>query len=261
MTRFRVFNVGHGFCAEAVSSNGNMVLFDCGNDGENWRPARHFKAPQYTGIEYLVVTNYDEDHIVDLPHVRTNVPIHSLTRNPSINAEELRRLKRQGGPISTAMESLLGMMGGYTGGASTLPELPGVRMSFYYNQYRTEFDDTNNLSLVTFVEIGGNKFVVPGDLERAGWQALLRRQDFRTDLAGVNVFIASHHGRESGYCADVFRYCTPSVVIFSDGEKQYETQEMRDVYARHVPTGVQFNGRARTVLTTRCDGTLSWTSP
>lgn len=71
------------------------------------------------------------------------------------------------------------------------------------------------------------------------------------------MLIASHHGRESGYCAEVFDYCSPSVIVFSDGPIVHATQGMSDAYARHA-TGIQFNGEKRYVLSTRRDGTFWW---
>lgn len=38
---------------------------------------------------------------------------------------------------------------------------------------------------------------------------MLKNADFRQRLAEVNVFVASHHGRENGYCEEVFQYCKP----------------------------------------------------
>jgi beta-lactamase superfamily II metal-dependent hydrolase len=124
------------------------------------------------------------------------------------------------------------------------------------NSY-SEFSDTNNISLVTFIERGSTKLIIPGDLEQDGWEALLGRQDFVTELADVNVFVASHHGRESGYCEDVFNVCSPHVIVFSDSEIVHGTQEMSQTYAQHA-SGVQFNGETRYVLSTRNDGSITW---
>lgn len=99
--------------------------------------------------------------------------------------------------------------------------------------------------------------VLPGDLEKAGWEKLLENKTFRDNLGRVNIFVASHHGRESGYCTEVFEYCDPAIVIISDESKQYETQETNYTqYAR----GITWNQtEVRKVLTTRSDGKLTIT--
>ena len=76
----------------------------------------------------------------------------------------------------------------------------------------------------------------------------------------LTFFIASHHGRENGYCADVFNYCSPEIVVISDQEKRYGTQE-HNLYARHVRgQGINFGSvlapKYRKVLTTRNDGSI-----
>ena len=75
----------------------------------------------------------------------------------------------------------------------------------------------------------------------------------------MNYFVASHHGRESGYCKEVFDYCNPNAVIFSDGPIVHDTQKMADTYGQHAK-GIQFNGHCRRVLSTRKDGTLTWSN-
>jgi|GEM_PF-715376 hypothetical protein len=65
----------------------------------------------------------------------------------------------------------------------------------------------NNLSLVTFVKCGHHKIIFPGDMETEGWRRLLQNPEFVHELNGVNLFVASHHGRENGYCEEVLDLC------------------------------------------------------
>ena len=75
---------------------------------------------------------------------------------------------------------------------------------------------------------------MPGDLERAGWMAHLRSPSFKNHLKTVQVFVASHHGRESGYCEEVFEDCRPQVIVFSDSEVRYASQAMAGLYGKHA---------------------------
>ena len=88
--KFQVFDVGHGFCAKAVAQNNNVMLFDCGHKTypEN-RPSVFLPNGGCTGIEWFFVTNFDEDHISDLPQLRSRLPINVLMRNKSISPEQL----------------------------------------------------------------------------------------------------------------------------------------------------------------------------
>jgi beta-lactamase superfamily II metal-dependent hydrolase len=101
------------------------------------------------------------------------------------------------------------------------------------------------------------KILFPGDLEKPGWSALLQRADFRAELAGTDVLMASHHGRESGYCEELFKHFTPSCVVISDKAKEHKTQETVPDYRKVVcNTGVKVRAtmKDRHVLTPRRDG-------
>ena len=255
--KLTVHNVGHGCCISLVHENRNVMLWYCGHTEDN-RPSNFLPSQGIHTISRFFVTNYDEDHISDLPNLRQNLNIELLHRNKSVTKEQLEILKLQGGPISNAMESMLDMIETYTEeGPVISPDFPRVNFSTYYNSYPTDFDDSNNISLVTFIKCGGKKFVIPGDLEKPGWEKLLKNISFCQDLKEVDVFVASHHGRENGYCREVFNYCFPVVIIFSDSSVKYTTQEMASTYASHA-SGVTFDGQSRHVLSTRNDGEIWW---
>jgi beta-lactamase superfamily II metal-dependent hydrolase len=251
--RLQIFDVGHGFCALLVGDNGNVALFDCGHD-EFFRPSIYLPSIAVTAVEKFVVTNFDGDHVSDLANLRARIPISTIWRNPTIPADTLRRLKLQGGPLTTGLAAVIDMHGSYNGPIVVASDFAGVTFQHFHNPYPT-FTDTNNLSLVTFVDYVGLRIVIPGDLECDGWLALLRDPNFRAALAGVDIFVASHHGRESGYCKEAMALCTPGVVIISDTAIQYNTQN--DCYAQHASGLNWSDGSTRKVLTTRCDGHIT----
>lgn len=257
--KFEILDVGHGFCAVLRADDGNIMLFDCGHKRiPEFRPSTYLRQRGHSRVERLFISNYDEDHISDLPEIRRCFRIRTLYRNRSITTAQLRGLKRQAGPLSEAMRSFLEMNDAYVyPPRESDSEFPGVEYRLFHNDYGSDFRDTNNISLVTFLSCNGSDFVLPGDLATAGWERLLENQDFRTCLRGVDYFVASHHGREDGYCAAVFQYCAPKAVIFSDSPIRYATQEMANTYAKHA-TGVVVGVESRKVLSTRRDGTLTW---
>ena len=137
--------------------------------------------------------------------------------------------------------------------------LGGITKQTFWNPYPA-YDNTNDLSLVVFVQFGGFRILFPGDLEGPGWRNMLQLESFRQLLPGVDVLVASHHGRESGYCAEVFDYCRPRAVVMSDKAIVHDTQGMTQTYRNHVirhhPNGVKVSttDKYRHVLTTRRDG-------
>ncbi len=256
--RFEILDVGHGFCAYAEAEDGGLVVFDCGHTTDpELRPSDHLYSRGHREVNSLIISNFDEDHISDLPNLQEDLQIRSLYRNPSISPEELERLKRQGGPISPAMRVLLSMLEDFVEDISTVPPLPGISLNYYWHSYGDVFSDTNNISFVTFLRVGDLSVLIPGDLEKPAWEEHLKNSYFREDLSGVDVFVASHHGHESGYCEQVFTFCQPDVVVFSDGPEQDDTQRMIETYANHA-RGTAFNEERVKVITTCKDGSVHW---
>jgi beta-lactamase superfamily II metal-dependent hydrolase len=255
----RIFDVAHGFCAMIASPSGGLAVIDCGHDSEGFRPSEFLRANGRTEIHHLVISNYDQDHVSDLHNVRRLVNVHVFHQNRSLTPDYLIAQKLQSGPLTDAMRSAIQLAADYIHPVTNPPNMGGVEITTFSNQY-PEFLDTNNLSVVTFVTFDGFKIIFPGDLEAAGWRALLRNPIFCAQLAVVNVFVASHHGRESGYCADVFQHCSPDIVVISDKEIVHATQQ-HNYYAQHVPGLVASGGQARKVFTTRNDGTIQILKP
>ena len=91
--QIQIFNVEHGFCAYIIADNKNVMMIDCGHNGQTgFRPSTYLKNKGCSGIERLIVSNYDEDHISDLPNLRKSIPIDILRRNKSISKEQLKFL-------------------------------------------------------------------------------------------------------------------------------------------------------------------------
>jgi beta-lactamase superfamily II metal-dependent hydrolase len=253
MFTFTLFDVGHGFCAYATTPKGANILFDCGYDVDlKFYPSRYFADRRITQIDRLFLSHFDQDHVCDLPDLRKVVTFGSIHRNSSVPVDVIRREKQQGGIVTTAMASALDMHQNWTGQVTMEPDWGGVTISTFFNLYPS-FTDMNNLSVVTFLEYGGTGIVIPGDLEGEGWLELLKNPEFRLCLARTEIFIASHHGRNAGYCEEVFNYCNPAIIILSDKGIVHGSQEHD--YTKHA-IGIPWDGGSQTrrVLTTRSDG-------
>lgn len=263
MMRIDIFDVGHGGCNVVTCPNGARIMVDCGfRLNPPWFPSVTFGGQK---IDLLYLSNLDEDHLRDLPHVWQRVTLGSIFSNPTVSAAALAAMKREHG-MARGLRHAHAILHCYGAGMiGRPPERGAVQAWTYWNLYGWDFTETNNLSLAIFVRYGAFTMLFAGDLETAGWRALLRRPNFIADLASVKVFIASHHGRENGCCNEVFQACRPEVFIVSDAEHQYHSQDTTDWY-RQRANGIPDVGMApdpifgypqRYVLTTRCDGTLS----
>lgn len=259
-----VHNVGHGACAVVTAPNGARVMIDC---GVGFDPA-WFPSITYGGqhIDLLMISNLDEDHVCDFPDLWRDVRLGGVFNNPTVTAGALAAMKRKHGMREgvSALHDLLRDRGAGTIGS--MPSLGEVDAWCYWNRYGIDFVDTNNLSLATFIRWGNFTILFGGDMESAGWRALLRNTGIAKDLAKVNIYVASHHGRESGCCPELFEHMWPDVVLFSDDARRFETQETDRWYRQRArgitdldrPVGL-LGPAKRYVMTTRRDGSMTIT--
>ncbi|MDP8213432.1 MAG: hypothetical protein P9X22_09145 [Candidatus Zapsychrus exili] len=81
----KIFDVSHGFCAYLIADNGNVMLFDCGhNEGAKFYPSEYLIKNGCKGIEQLIIQNFDQDHVSDLPNLRKALPIKTFSCNRSL---------------------------------------------------------------------------------------------------------------------------------------------------------------------------------
>jgi len=260
----RVFDVEHGACTIMMAPGGGRIaMIDSGdNSTTRWRPSTYIRdVLERTELDYLFVTNADQDHLSDLEGLwQEGVNVRTLIRNPSITPQQLRKIKEEQGECTNDVERFLGIHASYVEPAQVPFEagMGGVSASWFWCKY-PYFTDTNNLSLVVFIKFGAFKMLFPGDLEKPGWLALARNPGFRAELQGTTIMMASHHGRETGFSEEIFRYFTPHAVVISDKPIAHETQKTVPDYRGVVQeSGVKVvnHPTRRHVLTTRRDGDI-----
>ncbi len=296
--RVEIFDVEHGACALVTTDTNQHILIDCGHRAESrstlryqtfqspisvadlmrspfdnalfatgllgesncWRPSEELSRRGIQVIDKLVISNYDEDHVSDLPNICGKIYIAEIFGNPTITMRALRQMKAANG-FRKGIETLIHL---FEKEAQTFSPRPinGVYINHFWVEYHPfgAIQGTNNLSVITFLSCGNLHMIFPGDIEKPAWDLALQDNSFLAHLKRVNVFVASHHGRESGYYSDVFSNgrCSPELAIISDKSIMHGTQEGASTrYGRHV-SGVLLNGQLRKVLTTRDDGTVAF---
>ena len=268
-----IWDVQHGACAMVTHRSingveGRLAMIDSGhNHDTGWKPSSYIKHYLKRNVmDYLFVTNADQDHISDLNNMcREGIAVSNFWRNRSISPEAIRHIKEVGGELTADIERYLDLHARYNHPVA-IPfdqNMGGITARAFWNS-PPHFDDTNNLSMAVFLNYGTFKILFPGDLEKDGWLALLDRVEFREQLAGTTVLVASHHGRENGYCDELFSYCHPRAIVLSDKAIVHDTQRMTQTYRQRVIEGwpdgvnVQTTRRRRYVLTTRRDGWIQF---
>src|SRR5690606_38399794 len=238
----------------------DLGVGDTSEGSDTQSPLALLQARGVTQLDKVIITHPHKDHLDDIFSFDSMSP-RVLQRPAHLTPDEVRQGNR--GKDQAYDEKYLSICARYneplaqgedpadaTNSGMTIGSFTPVSCSR---------DKLNDHSIVTFLQYAHSTICLPGDNERASWLELLRDDDFQHWLALTNVFVASHHGRESGYCEEVFQFCKPDLVIVSDGPAT-ETSAVAKYFQRargwevHSRSGQP--SESRRVLTTRSDGTI-----
>jgi beta-lactamase superfamily II metal-dependent hydrolase len=258
MLDIKIFDVDQGFCAAITMGDHHTILMDFGySTRSGFNPSQHLLQQRCTSLDSLIVPAYGKDHLAGLSDLLRQtlldgLAVHFLVANPTLDADQFHELNA----ANQRFSNVLTLHGNSQGrqGSQTLT-IHGIDFSFFWNSY-PDFEDAHNLSLVTFLSYRDINIVFPSDLEVEGWRSLLKHDDFCDRLRHVNMFVAPNHGREESYCADVFNYCRPELIIVSNELNQRISPTMLNQYQKHAkgsPSGVC----GKKLLTTHDDGTIT----
>jgi competence protein ComEC len=258
--RVVIFDVEHGSSHIIRTPSDQYIMIDAGST-EDFSPALHLLNLWETkNVRWFTLTHHDADHLTDINNVAEYLQVTTI-ECPALDESQLSQLYPD--EFSTPLEVFLEYKKNFIRPVPPMGDLSydwgGVQFATFSNNF-TDFEkpNINDLSIVTFAIYMGWTFIFPGDLEVAGWKKLMENPEFCEWLKRVDVFVASHHGRESGFCKEVFDYSSPKIVIMSD-KSQSETS-CPDKYRPFAQGLSVVNGASETkkryVLTTANDGAI-----
>ena len=255
----RFYDVEHGDCCLIISQKNEAVLIDCGyNSTTKFRPSESLLKQGFGSrrkLHHLILTHPDQDHLADLPGILSNLKPANVWQHPQLSLRNLSDLKAT---LSKAQEA-------YVKSRKSTKELHPLEASHKFSSMTLRqfylpvgsVRDANDLSLVTFLSEGKFTVCFPGDLTKRGWRLHLQNKAFQFMLRETNLFIASHHGRPTGYYQPVYEYLFPKLIVISDKEQTKGRKIIKRVPYRDHAFGVKLNdGSFRKVLTTRNDGRI-----
>jgi len=262
-----VWDVGLGNSIVVETPDHKHALFDAGvNMGTHFSPARYmYQEFDVQSLDYFSVSHPHVDHIQDILNVDKYLSPKVFSRNRTITKEKvIEENKEVLEKHKDIIEKYFDMDSRYNaplpnGDRPSDSSWGGGARIIYYSNHDLNMN-LNDLSSLKFVEYASIAVCYPGDLEEKGWANLLKRSHFTDWLEETKIFIASHHGRESGYCKDIFEYLSPDLTIISDG--RFGDTSATPRYSSHTAGLTVTNlgtgkKEKRKVLTTRNDGVIS----
>lgn len=257
--RILIHDVGHGQSVHAFSPIGQTIVVDLGCS-DTFSPLKWLKKSS-DRIDSLIVTHPHGDHIDEILSLEA-LPLKpkQLSRPKWLTREEVLAANQES--MRTRVLAYLSLSDAYSQPIAEderigNPQVTGGLSVQTFFSSECGRSNINNHSGVVVFEYLGLKVVIPGDNEPPSWQVLLKKADFVKAISGAYVFLASHHGRESGYCADIFDVFQPYLCVISDGRVQDTDATSR--YSHHAQ-GWQVHSRSgdptreRKAVTTRSDG-------
>jgi beta-lactamase superfamily II metal-dependent hydrolase len=257
------WDVQHGHATYIGTPDGEDVAIDAGwgsvgTGGERFSPLR-WLTDQW-GVYQLdaaVITHPHYDHVADLEELQRLRP--RVLARPKLDEQIVVEANRIGRNVVQDYEDWQTGFNAPVTWANPVDcdRANGYRVKKFFPK-RCPDADLNNRSIVTVVSYANTKLLIPGDNEAPSWQELLEGRDFVDELRGTDILLAAHHGREAGFCSELFDVIRPSLTVISDGPAG--NTSVTSKYAA-VTTGWKcWNRRGgsetRKVLTTRHDGAI-----
>ena len=263
-----VHNVGHGQAVHAFTPSGHVVVIDLGRS-DAFSPLGWLRGKTPT-IDSLVITHPHGDHIDEILDLGTQgFRVRQLWRPKWLTENEIREANQV--RYEAQVNRYIEMSERYS---EPIPneELvgnPAVTGGVSITRYASNScgrSNINNHSGVVVFKYLGLTVVIPGDNEPPSWRELLENTHFMDVARNPDVFTASHHGRDSGYHAQLFDPTKgigkPRLCVVSDGRVQDTDATSR--YSYHARGWRVFSRRSkgsteRFCVTTRTDGFIDIT--
>jgi beta-lactamase superfamily II metal-dependent hydrolase len=272
-----VFDVGNAACSIISSPNNFGLMIDCGsaseglnpveicNNNKEWLGLKPFVTSK--GIEYKIgllhITHPDDDHVRNAKRIKEELTPYLLRKreyeefpnSETINQDYVKFIDKvyRGKDPETIDWGF---------GSNEFFQIP---MDILKSDDLLSKKLKNNSSILRYIEYNGIKILYPGDLEKEGWDWLIKN-DMRfvsTIKSGINILMAPHHGHISGFPDSLFTIIDKvDVVIHSKGSEgniegtdvsnQYSNKAEGIIY-KNLKDGFRYKGK---VLTTRSNGNI-----
>ncbi len=258
------WDVQHGNANYIKTPNGKHIVIDLGtgsyesNDKE-FSPLLHLKNKWgVEQLDYVIITHPHRDHIDDILNFDKLSP-RVFSRPKHLPKDQvMKNIKEEDKPL---FDKYFEINERYSvpvpdQGNPTLPENNGGVKIETFVSTRCDLSNINNHSIITVLSYAEIKVVLSGDNEPPSWKELLEDQSFVNAVKGADIFLAPHHGRDSGFYKELFNHFSPYLTIISDG--QFCDTSATDRYGNVTKGWTVYyrNGEneKRLCLTTRNDG-------
>ncbi len=212
MAKFTFFAVDKGNTTLVEFSNGINMLIDCRQSADRPTPLEYLRS-KIRKLDIAVISHPHQDHLTGFQEVcEFFKPKHLwhcgryFKPDPIFDDWSFYEKVRNGQlsyctPMAVRAGQIINI--GDSRVIVLAPRLPFLEGTV---------DDVNNNGIILSVVTGNSKVVITGDTQDEQWETVNAEQ-----MRAASVFLASHHGRESGFCEAILKIMRPQRIIISDG--------------------------------------------
>lgn len=204
-------DVGHGD-ATLIICGEHAMMIDCGDSAQGAMLQEYLADHHVSGLDYLVLTHPDKDHIGSAPAVLTKFSVgqvfQSTYEKGSGEEERLQQILEQ-----QKIDAVTPEVGAeYQLGEAwfTILAPNGV------------YEESNDSSIALMLHFGENTFLFTGDAEKEAEEDMVENSEKPGLSLKADVYQAGHHGDKSSSKKKFLRAVSPEYAVIScdyQGEK------------------------------------------
>lgn len=217
MMKVICFEAGHADSFLLYTDEG-VILIDTGEKGFGKKILEYMEKHGLDGIDYMLLTHFDKDHIGGAAKVIRNTRVSTVyTGTFAKDSEEMMNLAAAMNEVDCEREMLMKDISFEIGGMTVEIDTP-ARMIY-------EDDPSNNSSLIIRVTHGQNVFLFMADAQNTRIREYLETKPAKCDVLKV-----PYHGIFQGALPELVTAVKPSYAIITSDKKEKEDAETCDLF-------------------------------
>jgi len=222
---FHFIDVGQGD-STLITTDGGAVVIDTGSVSEGDGVVNYINH-YAESVDYLILTHPHEDHMGCAAQVIRNVDVKNVIMPAA--ASDAAYFSRF---LDAVEEKNINVIEAVPGDVYTVGEMKLTLLA----PLEPEYENVNNYSVVTRVDVGETSAMFTGDAEKEVEKALLEKY---AEILDCDLYQAGHHGSSTSNTRDFVGAVSPSAVIISCGKDNSYGHPHREVLTTFEEFGVQ----------------------